>query len=143
MVAYWIRIRGVTGSSRGQVEILIFFHGLVMFLFEIMQKNCFLKLLHFPQIYYHTSLYGPTTSGASVAPHLTSLCFRQVGITGCRTFKITICVTSVPNLIKNRPAVLELNYADRQTDISIPKRVNFMHIVRRTRNKQQNSGTGD
>jgi hypothetical protein len=40
-------------------------------------------------------------------------------------------ITSIPNTIQIRPAVLELNHADRQTDMVSPLCVNFVHIVQR------------
>jgi hypothetical protein len=41
-------------------------------------------------------------------------------------------ITSITNFIQIRPAVLELNHADRQTDVISPICVHFIHIVQRT-----------
>jgi hypothetical protein len=42
-------------------------------------------------------------------------------------------ITSIPNFIQICPAVLELNHADRQTDMASPICVHFMHGMQRTR----------
>jgi hypothetical protein len=41
-------------------------------------------------------------------------------------------IMSIPNFIQIRPAVLELNHADRQTDMASPICVHFVYIVQRT-----------
>jgi hypothetical protein len=45
-------------------------------------------------------------------------------------------ITSVLNFIQIHPAALELNQAVRQTDMTSPICVHFMHIVQRTHNNR-------
>jgi hypothetical protein len=44
-------------------------------------------------------------------------------------------ITSKLNFIQIRPAVLEFNHSDRQTDMTSPMRVHFMRIVQWTHRK--------
>jgi hypothetical protein len=46
---------------------------------------------------------------------------------------------SIPNFIQIRPAVLDLNHADRQTDVIRRTYVHFVYIVQRTRNSLQHA----
>jgi hypothetical protein len=59
VVAYWTRMHGVMGLNPGQVKLFFCFVQL-----------SYTKVLYFPKIYNHTSLYGPTVNGVSV--YLTS-----------------------------------------------------------------------
>jgi hypothetical protein len=44
-------------------------------------------------------------------------------------------IKSIPNFIQICPAVLKLNHADRQTGLTSPICMNFMHFVQRMHNK--------
>jgi hypothetical protein len=57
---------GVMGFNPGQVKTFISCSRHMIILHYT--KNYNGKVLHFPDIFYHTSLYGPVASGASVDP---------------------------------------------------------------------------
>jgi hypothetical protein len=83
-------------------------------------KESFPKVLYFPKTYYHTSLYGPTVNGASVDPTSQVCSFAMLALPIVGNWKYVFSVvlngiTSMPKFIQIPPAVLEMNYADRQT----------------------------
>jgi hypothetical protein len=63
-------MHGVMGSNPGQAETFFFLSCSCHVVILHCTKNHFPKVLYFPKIYNHTSLYGPIASGTSVDPTL-------------------------------------------------------------------------
>jgi hypothetical protein len=67
VVPYWSSRHG-SGDRilvKPKFPFLSYSHHVVILYYP---KNCYTKAFYFPKIFYHTSLYGPIASGASVDP---------------------------------------------------------------------------
>jgi hypothetical protein len=112
------RTHGVTESNPGQVKTSSF---LSCSRHVILHKNYYTKVLYYSKICYLTSLYSPIASGASVDPTSqvcspAMLVLPIVGNCVVRFWVVPNGITSIPNFIQTRPAVLEFKHVDRRTD---------------------------
>jgi hypothetical protein len=114
----WTRTHGATGSSPSKVNFFLSCSRHVVILHYT--KNSCNKVLYFPKILNHTSLYGLIASGANVDPtsqFLRPPCwyYRSEKIEKYDFRVAPNGIMSIPNFIQIFPAVLQLNHADRQT----------------------------
>jgi hypothetical protein len=69
MAEYWTSIQGIMESNLHLVNfIFVSCSRHFVLLHSAYTKNCYTKVVQFSEIYYSTSLYDPTVSGASVNP---------------------------------------------------------------------------
>jgi hypothetical protein len=133
VVAYWNRKHGVRERNLVKLKYLQQPYYYFTLYEELIQSFVFSINL------YHTSLYGPIASGAvSIPPDkfLRPPCwyYRLKEIENYDFRAVPNGIMSILNFIQIRPAVIELNHTDGQTNMTSPKCVNLMHIVQRTHN---------
>jgi hypothetical protein len=135
VVAYWTRMLGVMRSKACQVKTFLSCSRHVAMLHYT--KNYFSKVLYFRKcITIHHSMALLQVVLVSIPPHkfVRPPCwYYRLQEVEKHDFKVDPNgITSIQNFIQTLPVALELNHGDRQTDMTSPICVNFMHIVQRT-----------
>jgi hypothetical protein len=138
VVAHWTLTVGVMWCNSDRVKTC--FHAAAMLVFSVTQRSTIPKFCIFRKsitVRHCNALLQVTL--VSIPPHkfVRPPCWYyglyEIAKNGFRT--VSIGITSVPNFIQIRLAVLELNRAERRADMTSPMCVHFVQNVRKTQNK--------
>jgi hypothetical protein len=140
VVAYCTRTHGVSGSNHDEVKICFSFLQ-PPYCYFTLYEELFSKVLYFPKIYNHTSLCGPTASGASVDPTSQVCLPAMLVLPVVKYLKVRFYGSphwhNVHTKFHPNPSRGSRVESCGQTDMTSPLCAHFMHIVQRTHNKPQ------
>lgn len=120
MVAWWTRTDVVTRWNPDDVKFSFASYSRHV-VTNTIQRTTMPQLYTLSKIFYHTSFYRPTASGANVDPtsEVSSSAMLVLIIAGNKKvlfYGRPPWKTSIQNWIQIRPRIQELNFTDRQTD---------------------------